>query len=139
MEKISLKSGLVNIEYYGEPDELAVHNELGKFVDDEVYFYPEFWKDVPKKFAKDLMDELNSLVERAVEPSGEIKNHEIILEIEKVLDHKGSSGELFGAETYNGWEFEDGTYYGDLSHEEAVISTAMYCISKCAVFLDYEK
>ena len=135
--------GLAKIEVHydllANPEEIEVELKIGRIFDDVYYTHPEEegWDKIDKIEVKKLMDSLNVLFKEAgVVQTGEILNKKAIKKIQKILDDRNLT-ELFGAETYNGWEYEEADYHEGLSHEEAVIAILAYCISKCKVFLDY--
>jgi hypothetical protein len=120
--------------------EYEVVTNFGNLVEDDLFYVhrdDEDWNKIDKNEVKEEKEVLESLLKKArVSKNGAAKNHEAIIEMEQYLDNRLS--ELFGAETYNGWDYED-VYYDGLNHEQAVIKTAVYCIAKCSVFLDVMK
>jgi hypothetical protein len=121
--------------------EYEIISNFGNIVKDD-FFYAhqddEQWDKLDKAEVKEEMEALETLLKKArVSKNGEIKNYEAIVEMEEYLDKRLS--ELFGAETYNGWEYERGDDCLGMKHEHAIIKIAAYCIAKCHVFLDVMK
>jgi hypothetical protein len=115
--------GIAKIKFTYEPTssegEYEVVGNFGNFVVDDLFYvhrYDEEWEKIDKNDIKKEKEDLESLLKKAkVSKNGHAQNHEIVIELEHYLDHVS---ELFGAETYNGWDYEGDDYQG-LTHEQA--------------------
>lgn len=71
-----------------------------------------------------------------------VKGRETILaNIKKMLDSDTDALELFGAETYNGWEY-DNDNLADTTNDydtSGVLATALYVIAKAETYMDWHK
>ena len=84
---------------------------------------------------RDKVDAYDLLI-KAVNEDGSI-NSDMIPEMKIRFDQLSN---LFGAETYNGWDYEElAKAYGMTNAEAAVIDTGMFIVMKCYVWQNHTK
>lgn len=119
-----------------EKQEYEVSYNFGKY-NDFFYIAPHINTEM---FAGDiittkiLLDKLELLLEKLLTS----QNLSVMTDIFELLNSdEVYNNEIFGAETYNGWNYEDA--YENYTHNEAIFMTLLFCIVKCKVFLDLRK
>ena len=129
------------IEYTEDSEEFEIIANFGKIIQNEISYVNldgDAWDKIDTKKIETLMYKLDLLLNQAqIYKNGNIGNPKIVKKIKKILEEEITYMEFFGGETYNGWDYEqDG--WENKTHEEAVLSIAVYCIGKSKVFLDYK-
>jgi len=131
----SIKDDSIDITYAPteSPGEFEVTYNAGRFNETfYVHVTDEQWDEIDGNEVMALLKKLKNLIHELSETD---KVSLKIKEIEDVLDARDLS-ELFGAETYNGWLYDE--EFEGKTHEESIVTTAFYCIAKCTVFLNYK-
>jgi len=140
---MKLKYEEIDISLYGNLSEMSMTYEFrGRYTPCDCYIHPieQQWYElegmgVISHIERDKV-EVYELLTEAVNSDGSI-NTDVIPVIKERLN---DLSELFGGESYNGWDYENRMEIFSLSSTEAaIIDTALFVVAKCYVFQNHTR
>jgi len=137
------KSIDLNITYLFHDDDNIYGMETLTMIVDTKFVTEEY--NIPKdrdKFSEDTLEKLkfvDKIFVRSLEFYGD--KYMDFLEIKGIMAITEYDLDLFGVETYNGWDYDGAVEDLGISYEEAVIYNFLYCIGliKLEIFLRESK